>query len=142
MPHTSPSIQFFLTKEKLTATEHLAPKTDEGAHVCFRGYVRDNNPYKDTTNIVAIEYHCYTELAQKEGLRILQEASSIYHAYRIFCIHRIGIVSLQEASIHVEVVHSHRLQAFQATQYIMDTIKKTLPIWKQEITVNGEKIWT
>lgn len=136
------SLQFILTKNKLENAEYLTPKKDEGARVCFRGYVRDTNPYKKITAIVAIEYHCYTELAQKEGLHILREACAHCNVGRIFCIHRIGLVSLQEASIHVEVTTAHRTHAFRAAQHVMDSIKKSLPIWKREITADGEKIWT
>ncbi len=141
MSNTS-SVQFVLTKNILENTEHLSLQKNEGAHVCFRGYVRDNNPYKKLYDVVAIEYHCYRELANNEGLRILHKACKVCNIHRIFCIHRIGYIPLQEASIHIEVAHVHRLQAFEAVQYVMNSIKQSLPIWKREITAHGEKRWT
>ena len=136
------SLQFAVTEAKLEDKAHLPPDKAEGAHISFRGYVRQDNPKKGLSGVQAIDYACYRELAEKEGMRIMESACTLYGVRRIFCLHRIGVVALGEASLHIEVSSAHRKEAFEAMQYIIDCIKESLPIWKKEITASGQAVWT
>lgn len=121
---------FFIQEEVIIDTVQLINQADEGAMLVFVGMVRDFNKVRD--GVLKIEYQCYKEMAEKEGKRILGQALEKFEIARVHCIHRIGLLSLQETAIRLEIRSAHRLASLRACEYIMDEIKLHVPIWKKE----------
>ncbi|MBI4209063.1 MAG: molybdenum cofactor biosynthesis protein MoaE [Deltaproteobacteria bacterium] len=101
-----------------------------GAQASFLGRVREEN---NGEKVLGIEYECYVPMAGEEAHRILQEAKGLWPIHRAHIYHRIGKVLTGETSLFVGVMSPHRGESFQALQYIVEEIKKRLPIWKKEI---------
>lgn len=100
-----------------------------GAAVVFVGRVRDHN--KDRT-VAKINYTAYADMARSEGDAIVAEAHARFDIRKITIIHRTGLLPVGEVSVVVGVASPHRAATFSAAAWIMDEIKKRLPIWKEE----------
>jgi sulfur-carrier protein adenylyltransferase/sulfurtransferase len=109
-----------------------------GALVVFEGWVRDHNQGK---KVISLEYEIYHELALKEGEKILQEARERFNLHTIKAVHREGHLKLGEIAIWIGATSSHRDEAFKATRYVIDEIKKRLPVWKKEHYLGEEALW-
>ena len=92
--------------------------------------MRDYN--REKSGVTQIEYHCYREMAESEGSKILSQALKNFEIDRVCCIHRVGLLSLRDVAIRLEIGSGHRLPALRACEYIMDQIKLHVPIWKKE----------
>lgn len=109
-----------------------------GAVCLFLGTTREFTRDKQTLELV---YEAYPEMAIRELTAILCEACERWPIPRLGVIHRLGRVGLAEASIAVAVATSHRAASFEACAWIMDEIKKRVPIWKQEHWADGQTEW-
>lgn len=109
-----------------------------GGMVIFEGRVRDHHQGK---SVLFLEYEAYETLAEKEGLIILEEAREKYDILEVSCVHRTGRVGLGELSVWIGVIAVHRAPAFEACSFVIDSIKKRLPIWKKEWYGDGEAKW-
>jgi len=109
-----------------------------GAFATFEGWVRNRNEGKD---VVALEYEAADVLCQKEAQRILEEARQKFDVLDVACVHRVGKLALGEIAVWVGTTAEHRQDAFAACQYVIDEIKRRLPIWKKETYVDGTSIW-
>lgn len=111
---------------------------ESGAAVVFIGRVRNHN---DGQSIHTVSYSAYLEMAEEELLRIDQLARKQFPILQSTLIHRIGTLTVGEISIAVGVASAHRDVAFDAARFLIDTIKKQLPVWKEETTTSGEIQW-
>ncbi len=109
-----------------------------GGFVCFEGWVRDHNQGKSVTKLA---YEAYTQLAIKEGNRIIQEAKDKYNIKRAVCTHRVGLLEIGDMAVWVGVSAAHRDAAFKACRFILDQVKARVPIWKNESWTDGESGW-
>ncbi|MBL4574855.1 MAG: molybdenum cofactor biosynthesis protein MoaE [Opitutaceae bacterium] len=109
-----------------------------GGFVCFEGRVRTLNEGKTVTSL---EYESYGPLAEKEGLRVIQEAKEKFPIIAASCVHRIGHLQIGDIAIWVGVISQHRGPSFEACRYIIDEIKSRLPIWKKEHYQDGDSGW-
>lgn len=109
-----------------------------GAWVQFEGVVRTENGNRP---VVAIEYECFQEMAERELEQIIDEAQKRWPVHEVRLAHRIGRVPAHEVSLLVLVTSPHRGDAFQAAQYIIDELKKRVPIWKKEFYDGGNAQW-
>jgi len=100
---------------------------DEGAEVVFTGIVRDSEKGE---HIRALVYEHYEGMAEKELERIGREAIERFGIRCLHCIHRVGSIPVGEAAIVVLVRSKHRDEAFRATSWFMDELKKSVPVWK------------
>ncbi|MDR3238100.1 MAG: molybdenum cofactor biosynthesis protein MoaE [Spirochaetia bacterium] len=107
---------------------------DDGSVVIFIGQPRRESNGKTVTHL---EYEIYEEMAQKEMKKILGEAAGRWPVSGCLVIHRYGRVEIGEASIVIRVSSPHRDEGFQASRFIIDTIKKTVPVWKKECYNDG-----
>ena len=131
-----------LTDEPLVTERALAwaERPSCGAVACFVGTVRDHA--EGRTGVQAIDYQAYTA-------QVLPRFEAIVHAARerwpdlgrAVVWHRIGHITLGEASVVVVVSTPHRAEAFEACRYMIDTLKATVPIWKHE-TWEGGTDWS
>jgi len=128
----------FTQKETInlnTVLEEGASPSD-GSDLIFIGKVRNLARGKNVTHI---DYEIYNEMAIKELNKIADEASSNHDLNRIVIIHRYGRVTIGETSIMILVSSPHRDSSYQASRYIIDEIKKRVPIWKKEFYDDGSE---
>ncbi|MCB9469079.1 MAG: molybdenum cofactor biosynthesis protein MoaE [Candidatus Obscuribacterales bacterium] len=109
-----------------------------GAVVTFEGRVRDHNDGKAVDHLV---YESYEKLAAKEAEAILKEARERYPVLEAHCVHRVGKLEIGEVAVWVAVASAHRKEAFDACEFIIDSIKHRLPIWKKETYSDGSYEW-
>ncbi|HEU5081473.1 MAG TPA: molybdenum cofactor biosynthesis protein MoaE [Opitutaceae bacterium] len=111
---------------------------EAGACVTFEGWVRRHN---DGHAVQALEYEAYEELANKEGLKILEEACEKFGILNVIAVHRVGLLRLGETAVWVSVTAAHRDAAFAGCRYVIDEIKARVPIWKKEHYESGSTEW-
>jgi molybdopterin synthase catalytic subunit len=87
----------------------------------------------------ALEYHAYEEMALVEMSRLIERAGQQWPILRAVLWHRLGVVEVGEASVIVAVGCAHRGEAFEACRYLIDELKKSVPIWKKEIYANDAR---
>jgi molybdopterin synthase catalytic subunit len=109
-----------------------------GACATFEGWVRNHN---EGRKVLRLGYQAYTPLAQSEGERIVAEAMARFTIIDARCVHRIGTLEIGELAVWVAVSAAHRDAAFSACRYIIDEVKKRVPIWKNEHYADGESGW-
>ncbi len=103
-----------------------------GAVSYFSGIVREGEEGK---LIKAIRYEAFKEMAMHQFELILSEIEERWPIESIRLVHRTGEVSVNESSLWVEVVSPHRSEAFEACQWLIDEMKKRVPIWKHPVFV-------
>jgi molybdopterin synthase catalytic subunit len=109
-----------------------------GASVMFVGTVRDVN---DGRAVSGIEYTAYEAMARTELDAILDEAASRYGTTDIVVVHRVGRLGLGEASVAIAVAHPHRAEAYEASRFVIEELKRRVPIWKREEYLDGTREW-
>ncbi len=131
----------FILSERPLALEKLASRLADaraGAIVTFEGRVRNHHQGKEVTRL---EYEAYEPLAVKEGRRILEEAHETFDILAARCVHRVGRLEVGELAVWIGVSAGHRQPAFQACQFVIDELKRRVPIWKKEHYADGSSIW-
>jgi molybdopterin synthase catalytic subunit len=109
-----------------------------GATLLFVGTVRETNDGRDVSGM---DYTAYRGMAERELADIVGEASSRFGTADIAVEHRLGTLGLGEASVAIAVAHPHRDKAYDANRYIIEELKKRVPIWKLEHYVDGTREW-
>lgn len=109
-----------------------------GGTVLFLGTTRQ---FTDGRETARLSYECYEDMAVKKMNELRDEAMKKWPVENCAIVHRIGEVGLGEASIAVAVSTPHRVAAFEAAQWLVDTLKKNVPIWKKEHWVDGSDQW-
>jgi molybdopterin synthase catalytic subunit len=110
---------------------------EDGAVEVFIGRPRKNS---NTREVKYIEYEVFQSMAVKEIEKIVNESFLKWPITNCIVIHRFGRVELKEASIIIALSSPHREEAFTSTKYIIDSIKKTVPIWKKEFYSDGTSL--
>lgn len=113
-------------------------RTSNGATVLFVGTVRDVN---DGRAVTGLEYSAYAAMAEAEMARIAAEAVARYATEDIVVEHRVGVLALGEASVAIAVAHPHRGAAFDAARYVIEELKRRVPVWKLEHYADGTREW-
>jgi molybdopterin synthase catalytic subunit len=106
-----------------------------GAIDVFLGVVRDNNLGRD---VQYLEYEAYPAMAEREMRAIGEEASSRFSLEAYAVLHRTGRLEIGETSLLVVVSSAHRAASFEACHWMVDEIKKRVPVWKKEVWTDGE----
>jgi molybdopterin synthase catalytic subunit len=109
-----------------------------GAFVSFEGRVRNHNIDR---GVQRLEYQAYAALAEAEGARIVREASEKFAIEHACCAHRVGTLAIGDIAVWVGVSSAHRDAAFACCRYIIDEVKRRVPIWKNEHYADGESGW-
>ncbi len=113
-----------------------AVRPDCGAVVTFVGTVRDHA--EGRAGVTTLEYEAYTSQVEPRLQAIADEARARWGGLgRIALLHRTGPLSVTEPSVVVVVSSHHRVEAFEAARYCIDTLKATVPIWKKETWAGG-----
>jgi molybdopterin synthase catalytic subunit len=109
-----------------------------GASILFVGTVRELN---EGRAVSGIEYAAYQSMAARELDMIVTEAASRFGTDDIVVDHRIGQLGLGEASVVIAVGHAHRAEAYDASRFVIEELKRRVPIWKREEYVDGTREW-
>jgi len=112
--------------------------TGYGAICLFAGTVRDTS---DGRGVSAIDYSSYTAMAEAELERIVDEAEDRFGVSALIVEHRVGPLSLGDVSVAIAAAHAHRAPALDCTRYVIEEIKKRVPIWKMEHYIDGTREW-
>lgn len=126
---------------RITTNPIVPPEvTQEGAggFVSFEGKVRDRNEGRP---VQALEYEAFPPMAEAEGERILAEARAMYGLSEAVVLHRVGRLEIGETAVWIGVASPHRAEAFDGCKYIIDELKKRVPIWKKEHYADGDSDW-
>lgn len=128
-----------LTHEPLASEQAVAALKagSDGAVVVFDGVVRNNTRGRQTEYLV---YEAYEEMAIAQMQQLVKEACTKYPVRDALLHHRLGRLEIGETSVLIAVASAHRGAAFDACRWIIDTLKKTVPIWKKEIFIDGA-VW-
>ena len=129
-----------ITHEPIDAARLLGDSVSagDGAALLFWGVVRNQN---DGRAVSHLEYHAYAGMAERVMHRIAEEAVSRYGVGDVRIVHRIGKLAIGEASVAIAVASPHRAEAYEASRYVIEELKKRVPIWKREGYVEGESEW-
>lgn len=111
-----------------------AGSAGDGAVLSFIGTARNHSGGK---TVKSLYYEAYDSMAQREIERIAGEAMNRWPLTNCIVVHRTGTVEPGQASILIAVSSHHRGEGFEALRFIIDSIKKTAPIWKKEIYEDG-----
>jgi molybdopterin synthase catalytic subunit len=128
-----------ITNDPIDVSAVTASVADDGsgATVLFLGTVRDHSD--ETSQVSEIYYEAYTEMAEEAMKQIEAEATKRWSLKKFAAIHRIGTMRVGEVSVAIAVSAEHRKEAFESCQYAIDTIKKTVPLWKKEISDSSSR---
>jgi MoaE-MoaD fusion protein len=117
-------------------TESLKHR-DVGAVTVFEGIVRDHSRGRRT---VYLDYEAFEPMALKQLEILAAEAKQKFQIRDVAIVHRLGRLEIGETSVLIAVASAHRGAAFEACRWIIDTLKKTVPIWKKEYFEDGA-VW-
>jgi len=123
--------------EPAVVIERVA-STKAGAVVLFLGTTRE---FTDGRRTESLDYECYREMAEQKLAQLESQACCRWPLVGCAIVHRIGHLELGEASVAIAVSSPHRQAAFEAGQWLIDTLKQVVPIWKKENWADGTSQW-
>jgi molybdopterin synthase catalytic subunit len=109
-----------------------------GAVLLFLGAVRPVNEGRDVTGI---DYAAYEGMALRELQAIADDAAARFGTEDIRVVHRLGELGVEEVSVAVAVAHPHRDGAYAASRWVIEELKRRVPIWKREHYADGTREW-
>ena len=111
---------------------------EDGAVLLFLGTVRN---HADDRPVSGMRYEGYEEMGLEVLRRIAEEASERFSTPHLAVVHRLGTLKIGEISVVVAVSSPHRAEAYGASRYVMEEIKRRLPVWKKEFYNDGAARW-
>lgn len=128
-----------LTREPIDADRLVrsAREGEDGAVVVFDGIVRNNSRGRQTLHL---DYEAYEDMALRQMNELATQARDRHGVRHVTIVHRLGRLTVGETSVLIVVASAHRAQAYEASRWLIDTLKKTVPIWKKETFVDGA-VW-
>jgi len=123
--------QLIIARERIDETALLLKRRMSdgmGAVVCFLGVVRGT---EEDRTISALEYEAFLRMAEHQFNLLFDEMEKRWPIESVRLVHRIGTVQVNEPSLWVEVIAPHRGEAFAASQWLIDEMKRVVPIWKK-----------
>jgi len=128
-----------LTREPIDAKSLIeaAKRGEDGAIVIFDGIVRNHTRGRQTLHL---DYEAYEDMAEKQMRGLAIEARRQFAVRHVTIVHRLGRLHIGDTSVLIIVASAHRAAAFEACRWLIDTLKKTVPIWKKETFVDGA-VW-
>jgi MoaE-MoaD fusion protein len=128
-----------ISREPIDTPEVLAgiKRGEDGAAVVFEGVVRNQTRGRKT---LYLDYEAYEEMAVKEMEFLAAKALEQFAIRDVAVVHRLGRLEIGETSVLVVTASAHRAAAFEACHWLIDTLKRTVPIWKKEYFEDGA-VW-
>jgi len=138
-PKSEESVFIRLTRDPIQADTLVAAakQGEDGAVIVFDGIVRNNSRGRRTLHL---DYEAYEEMALKQMNELAREALSRFEVRNVAIVHRLGRLQVGETSVLIIVSSAHRRHAYEASRWLIDTLKKTVPIWKKETFADGA-VW-
>jgi molybdopterin synthase catalytic subunit len=112
-----------------------------GATVTLDGYARKFTKDKTSDEMretLYLEYEAYDEMAVKEMQKLIDQAKEQFEISNVGIVHRTGRLEIGETSVVISVAAPHRRAAFEACEWLIKELKRTVPIWKKEVYADGE----
>jgi len=136
---TSRTARAAIVRERIDAETILEKikRPEDGAAVLFDGVVRNNTRGRQT---LYLDYEAYEEMALNQMEELAEQAIAKFGVRDVALVHRLGRLELGETSVLIVVASAHRAAAFEACRWLIDTLKRTVPIWKKEYFVDGA-VW-
>src|SRR5207245_5257902 len=130
----------YLTRARISVDQLLAEVASpaRGGTCIFLGTVR-NGPAEG--GVTAIEYSAYEEMVDAEFGHLLADARTRWPEAGIAVRHRLRTIAPAGASIGIAAAAPHRAQAFDACRFVIEEVKKRVPVWKKEMRVDGTEVW-
>jgi molybdopterin synthase catalytic subunit len=116
---------------------NAAASENAGAIDVFIGTVRNNSLSKE---VIKLEYETYDSMAVLKMKELVAEAKAIWPIEKVAIVHRKGVLEIGETAVVIAVSTPHRAESFAACQWIIENLKKVVPIWKKEFYQDGN-IW-
>ncbi len=110
---------------------------DRGGVACFLGTVRN---YHGGREVLRLEYSAYAPMAEAECARIVAEAEDRWNC-AVALAHRIGMLEVGDTAVAIAAASPHREDAFAACRYVIEEVKRRVPIWKREFFADGAVEW-
>src|SRR5215470_9839629 len=110
---------------------------EDGAAIAFEGVVRNNTRGRQT---LYLDYEAYEAMALKQMEELAEEALGQFKVRDVAIVHRLGRLEIGETSVLIVVSSAHRAAAYEASRWLIDTLKRSVPIWKKEYFVDGA-VW-
>jgi MoaE-MoaD fusion protein len=120
-----------------TSVVKAIQRPEDGAIVIFEGIVRNHTRGRRT---LYLDYEAYQEMAIKQMEELAGRALSDYKIRDVAIVHRLGRLEIGETSVLIVVASAHRAAAFEACRWLIDALKRTVPIWKKEYFEDGA-VW-
>jgi molybdopterin synthase catalytic subunit len=132
------SIETWITTEPIDTGRVLSATGSpaDGAILLFLGIVRRENGGREVTGM---RYDAYGSMAERVLREIAGEAANTYGATHVAAVHRTGDLAIGDVSVAVAVSTPHRADAFTAGRWVIDELKRRLPVWKKEHYVDGSR---
>ena len=128
-------VDFAINRESY---EQEIANDDVGAHAWFLGVTRQVTGDQITK---ALHYEAHREMAIQQMLKIAEEAARKFSLAAVVLVHRLGTVPVGQASVLVGCSSAHRPESFSALPWIMEVLKRDVPVWKQDLDVTGSATW-
>jgi MoaE-MoaD fusion protein len=137
---TKTDVRAFITHEAIDSAGLLEviKRPEDGAAVMFEGVVRNHSRGRRT---LYLEYEAYEEMALKQLESLIAESRAQFQIRDAAIIHRLGKLEIGETSVVIVVASAHRAAAFDACRWLIDTLKRKVPIWKKEHFEDGA-VWS
>ena len=134
------SVTAWITREPIRPRDVLerVGAAEDGAVLLFLGVVRNHN---DGAAVSGMTYDAYDEMAGTVLGEIAGEAAERLGTDRVAVVHRVGELEIGQVSVAIAASSPHRAESFDATRYVIEEIKKRLPVWKKEHYVEAGSKW-
>lgn len=130
----------YLTEEPIDLSRFFAaaPPPDCGAVTTFSGFVRDHDRGR---RVAALFYECYPSMADRRIAALITQAEENWPVGKVRVIHRVGQLAIGDAAVAIWVAAAHRDAAFAACRFVIEGIKREVPIWKKQTYEDGSSEW-
>lgn len=137
LPENAPFVS--LVRERIVPHDIVPPleRPEDGALVIFDGIVRNHSRNRRTLHL---EYDAYESMAFGKLEELANQAIQRFAIRNLAIVHRLGRIDIGESSVLIAVFSAHRAPAFEACRWVIDTLKRTVPIWKKEFFEDGA-VW-
>ncbi len=134
-----PQVRAAIVREPIDtqAIVELIKRPEDGALACFAGMVRNHSRGRRT---LYLEYEAYEGMALRQMEALAGQALAQFEVRDVRIVHRLGRLEIGETSVLIVVASAHRAAAFEAGRWLIDTLKRRVPIWKKEHFVDGA-VW-
>lgn len=128
-----------MVRDTIDTSQILAniKRSEDGAAVVFEGVVRNQTRGRKT---LYLDYEAYEEMALQQMEELAERALKQFQVRDVALVHRLGRLQIGETSVLIVVASAHRAAAFEACRWLIDTLKRTVPIWKKEYFEDGA-VW-